>query len=214
MKGLIKNNFYATLSGAKTLSIVMILTGAFIVAVISQTLLIAYIILGIIGFSETALSIVRDECSSKWGKYKLTLPVRRADIIKSQFLNQLLWTLVGTLFAVTATALSWILHGCPYDHPIDIVTTFVLGISISLFMGAVFFPLFYANGEERGSIFIGLSLVCAFVFDYAIVSLINYFIEPGLRNILLGILILLASSILAFALSCPLTIRIFKRKEW
>ena len=68
MKGLIKNNFYATLSGAKTLSIVMILTGAFIVAVISQTLLIAYIILGIIGFSETALAIVRDECSSKWGK--------------------------------------------------------------------------------------------------------------------------------------------------
>lgn len=214
MKGLIKNNFYTTLSSAKTLAIIMVLTGAFITAVISQTLLIAYIVLGIISFAEIAVGIVKEEFSSKWGKYKLTLPVRRAEIIKSQFINQLIWMSVGTLFAITVTALSWLLHGCPYDSPFDIVTTFVLGISMSLFMGAVFFPLFYLNGEERGSVFIGLSLVCAFVFDYTIVSLINYLIEPGFNNLLLGILTLLASSILAFALSYPLTVRIFKRREY
>lgn len=214
MKGLIKNNFYTTLSSAKTLAIIMVLTGAFITAVISQTLLIAYIVLGIISFAEIAVGIVKEEFSSKWGKYKLTLPVRRAEIIKSQFINQLIWMSVGTLFAIIVTVLSWLLHGCPYDSPIDIVTTFVLGISMSLFMGAVFFPLFYLNGEERGSVFIGLSLVCAFVFDYTIVSLINYLIEPGFNNLLLGILTLLTSSILAFALSYPLTVRIFMRREY
>ena len=99
MKGLMKNNFYATLPSAKALAIIMVLTGAFITAVISQTLLISYIVLGIIGFAEIAVSIVKEEFSSKWGKYKLTLPVRRAQIIKSQFINQLIWMSVGTLFA-------------------------------------------------------------------------------------------------------------------
>lgn len=214
MKGLLKNNFYATLSSAKTLAIVMVLSGAFIVAVISQSLLIAYVVLGIIGFSEIAIGIAKDECSSKWGKYKLTLPVKRAQIIKSQFLNQLLWMAVGTLFAITVTALSWLLHGSPFDIPLDVVTTFVIGISMSLFMGAVFFPLFYLSGEEKGSIFIGLSLVCAFLLDYAIVSLINYFVEPGVQNLLFGIITLLGCSATAFALSCPLTISIFKHKEY
>lgn len=214
MKGLLKNNFYATLSGAKILAIVMVLSGAFIVAVISQSLLIGYIVLGIIGFSGIAISVVRDEFSSKWGKYKLTLPVKRAQIVKSQFLNQLFWMAVGLFFAITVTALSWLLHGSPFDTPFDIVTTFVLGISMSLFMGAVFFPLFYLNGEEKGSIFFGLSLLCAFLADYAIISLINYFIEPGVHNLLLGILTLLGCSATAFVLSYPLTVSIFKRREY
>ncbi len=214
MKGLMKNNFYATLPSAKALAIIMVLTGAFITAVISQTLLISYIVLGIIGFAEIAVSIVKEEFSSKWGKYKLTLPVRRAQIIKSQFINQLIWMSVGTLFAITVTALSWLLHGCPYDSPFDIVTTFVLGISMSFFMGAVFFPLFYLNGEERGHVFISLSLVCAFIFCYTIVSLINYLIEPGFNNRLLGNVILLAASAMAYILSYPLTVRIFRRREY
>lgn len=214
MKGLFKNNFYATLSGAKILAIVMVLSGAFIVAVISQSLLIGYIVLGIIGFSAIAISVVRDEFSSKWGKYKLTLPVKRAQIVKSQFLNQLFWMAVGLLFAITVTAFSWFLHGSPFDTPFDIVTTFVLGISMSLFMGAVFFPLFYLNGEEKGSIFFGLSLLCAFLADYAIISLINYFIEPGVHNLLLGILALLGCSATAFVLSYPLTVSIFKHRQY
>lgn len=214
MKGLLKNNIYATLPSAKTLSVVMVLAGAFIAAVISQTLLITYIVLGIIGFSEIALGIVKDEFFSKWGKYKLTMPVKRAEIIKSQFLNQLLWTAVGTLFALAVTALSWFLHGSPFDIPLDIVTTFVLGISMSLFMGAVFFPLFYCFGEERGSVFIGLSLISAFVLDYTIVSLINYYVQPGQKNLLLGTVILIAASTLSFIISYPLTVVIFRRREY
>lgn len=214
MKGLLKNNFYATLPGAKALILVMVLVGAFIAAVISQSLLIAYIVLGVIGFSEVALGIVKDEFASKWGKYKLTLPVKRAEIIKSQFLNQLFWMAVGILFAITVTALSWLFHGSLFDIPLDIVTTFVMGISMSLFAGALFFPLFYCFGEERGSVLIGLSLVCSFGFDYAIVTLFNYYATPGPQKPLLGIIILMAISLLAFGLSYPLTVRIFKRREY
>lgn len=218
MKGLLRNNIYATLSGAKILSIVMILLGIFIAAVISPPLLTTYTVVGIISYSAFAVSVVKEEFTSKWGKYKLTLPVRRAQIIKSQFLNQLLWTAVGILLPAAVTTLSWLLHGCPFDTPFDIVTTFVLGISLSLFMGAIYFPLFHlffhTLGADRGDFFMGLCLGCAFIFDCIIVSLVNRFIEPGLKNRLLGIVILLTVSIAAYALSYPLTVRLFKRREY
>lgn len=218
MRGLMKNNFYATLSGAKILSVIMILIGVFLAVVISPPLLTNYIILGIILHSVSAVSVVKEEFTSKWGKYKLTLPVRRAEIIESQFLNQLLWMAVGTLLSAAVTALSWLLHGCPFDTWFDIVTAFVLGISLSLFTGAVYFPLFHlffhSLGAERGDFFIVLCLGCAFIFDTIIVSLINYFIEPGVKNRLFGIVILLALSATAYALSYPLTVRIFRRREY
>lgn len=218
MKGLLKNNIYATLSGAKILSIVMILVGVFLALVISPPLLTGFTVLGIILYSASAVSVVKEEFTSKWGKYKLTLPVKRAQIIMSQFLNQLLWTAVGILLTAAVTALSWLLHGCPFDSPFDTVTTFVVGISLSLFMGAVYFPLFHlffhTLGADRGDFFIGLCLGCAFIFDCIIVSLVNRFIEPGLKNRLLGIVILLTVSAAAYALSYPLTVRIFKRREY
>lgn len=218
MKGLLKNNIYATLSGAKILSIVMVLVGIFLALVISPPLLTTFTVMGIISYSAFAVSVVKEEFTSKWEKYKLTLPVMRSEIIKSQFLNQLLWTAVGTLLPAAVTTLSWFLHGCPFDSPFDIVTTFVLGISLSLFMGAVYFPLFHlffhTLGADRGDFFMGLCLGCAFIFDCIIVSLVNRFIEPGLKNRLLGIVILLTVSIAAYALSYPLTVRIFKRREY
>lgn len=173
MKGLLKNNIFATLPGAKILSIVMILLGIFIAAMISPPLLTAYIVLGIILYSEFAVSVVKEEFTSKWGKYKLTLPVMRSEIIKSQFLNQLLWTAVGTLFALAVTTLSWLLHGCPFDSPFDIVTTFVLGISLSLLWARYIFLCFTCSSilsERIGAIFSSVSVSAVLLFLTASLS--------------------------------------------
>ena len=129
-------------------------------------------------------------------------------------MNEVIWLLVGTFFAAIGTGLSWLLHGCPFDQPIDIYTMFALGISISLFMGAVFFPLFYLGGEERSEVFLVISLLCAFAIDFTITSIVNEVLEPGIAGILLGGAILAVSSLLAFILSCLLTVGIFRRKEY
>ena len=44
---------------------------------------------GIVGFSVIAATAIGNEFSLKWGKYKLTLPVKRTDIVRSLFLNQI-----------------------------------------------------------------------------------------------------------------------------
>ena len=81
------------------------------------------------------------------------MPVKRAAIVKSYFISQLIWLLVGTLYAGIVISLSWALHGCPYDNSIDVVSIFALGISVSIFTGAFFFPLLYLGGEERSDVF-------------------------------------------------------------
>ncbi len=214
MKGLLKNNLYATLSNAKVFSGFMILLGIFVVAVISQPLQIGYVMIGIIGFSANALAVTKNECISKWGKYKLTLPVKRIDIVKSLFLNQIIWLLVGTFFVGIEISLSWLFHGCPFDQAIDVLTMFALGISISLFTGAVFFPLFYIGGEEKSEVLLIISVLCATGVDFAIVSVVNDLLKPGIASIVCGALILILCSLLAFALSYPLTAKIFKKKEY
>lgn len=214
MKGLLRNNFSAVCANAKVFSIFMLLFGIFVAAVVSQSAQIGYAMTGMVGFSFNAVAVVKNEYVSKWGKYKLTLPVRRADIIKSLYLNHIIWLLIGTLFVGAGIGLSYFLHGCAFDQSIDILTMFALGISMSLFMGAIFFPIFFFGGEERSEVFLVISILCAFGIDLLLVSILNELLEPGFTTILFGAAALVVSSLLAFAVSYPLTVRIFRRKEY
>ena len=148
------------------------------------------------------------------GKYKLTLPVKRVDIVKSYFINQIVWLLIGILFTEIVMGLSWFLHGCPFDRSIDALTMAALGISVSLFMGAMFFPLFYLGGAERSDVFLVITLLCAFGIDLVIVTVINELLEPGISAILFGVFALIACSLLAFGLSYLLSAFIFRKKGY
>lgn len=214
MKGLLRNNLYGTLSSAKVFAGFMLLFGVFSVAVVSQSVQIGYVMIGIIGFSVSAIIVAKNEFTTKWGKYKLTLPVKRADIVRSQFVNQIIWLLVGIVFVGVELGLSWLLHGCPFDYDIDVLTMFALGISMSLFMGAIFFPLFYAGGEERGEMFWMIAILCAFGIDYTIATILNSLLEPGITTVVCGAVTLVGCSLAAFGLSYPLTVGIFRRKEY
>lgn len=214
MRGLLRSNFLAVWPNAKVFSGFMFLLGVFVASVISQPLLIGYALLGMAGFSVNAIFGIKKEFVSKWGKYKLTLPVTRADIVKSYFFGQLAWLLVGIAFAGIAVGVSWALHGCPFDNRIDALSIFALGVSISLFTGAFFFPLFYLGGEERCEAFLAISLFCSGGIALGLISLINFYLDPGLATVLLGAGLLLGCALLAFALSYPLAVRIYNGKEY
>lgn len=175
MKGLLRNNFYATLSNVKAFAIVMLLLGIFVVAMDNKipSLIIGYMLLGMIGFSLNSIASLRKECATKWSKYKLTAPVKRSAIVQSYFWSLLLWLMVGIVFAGIGVALSIMLHGFPFDRSTDVLMLFVVGIAISLFMGAIFFPLFYLGGEERNEVFLVLSLLCSIGFVMGLTTFIN-----------------------------------------
>ena len=122
----------------------------------------------------------------------------------------------GIIFAGIGMGLSWLLHGCPFGQSIDALLMFSTGISISLFAGAIFFPLFYLGGEERTGVFLVISLLCAIGITMAISTFINIALisEMTIWKIILKAAVMLACSLLALALSYPLTVAIFRRKEY
>lgn len=218
MKGLFRNDLYAALSNIKVFAGIMLLLGVFVTAMDNEipSLIIGYVLLGMVGFSLNGISGLRKESAARWRKYMLTAPVTRSDIVKSHFISQILWLAVGTVFAGTAVALSVMLHGFPFDKNTDLFTLFVAGTGISLFMDAIFFPLFYSGGEERNEVFLVISLLGGIVIIMGLTTLINS-LFPGkmtASQVIWGGMLILACAVLAFALSFPLTVAIFKKKEY
>lgn len=216
MKGLLKNNFYAVRSSATIFSIFMLIVGTIVIVIDSQQFLLIYLLLGMIGFSMSAIAGIGRDYTSKWAKYKLTTPVKRGSIVKSYFIHLLIWLFVGMIFAGLVMCLTWLLHGCPFDRNIDAVMIFAVGISISLLTGAIFFPLFYLGGEERSGVFLVVSLLCAVGIVIGITAIINTALGPNMSSgqILLWTAIMLVCSFMGFAASYPATTTIFKRKEY
>ncbi|RKI81601.1 ABC-2 transporter permease [bacterium 0.1xD8-71] len=203
MKGLFRNNFFAVWINAKVFLIFMLLFAIVVTIIPEQTLQMYFIMIGIVGFSVIAATAIGNEFSLKWGKYKLTLPVKRTDIVRSLFLNQIFWTIVGTLFTGIVTGLSYMIQGFSFDQFSGIFSLFILAVSISFFMGAIFIPMIYLTGEDKIVVFLIISLFCA-------VS-----IAAMLFNIpLFGNAIIITCALMLFAVSYPLTISIFKRKEF
>lgn len=203
MKGLFRNNFFAVWINAKVFLIFMLLFAIVVTIIPAQTLQMYFIMIGIVGFSVIAATAIGNEFSLKWGKYKLTLPVKRTDIVRSLFLNQIFWIIVGTLFTGIASGLSYMIHGFSFDQFSGIFSLFILAVSISFFMGAIFIPMIYLTGEDKIVVFLIISLFCAVG------------IAAMLFNIpLFGNAIIITCALMLFAVSYPLTISIFKRKEF
>lgn len=207
MRGLVKNNFLAVYTNARIFSVFLLLLGIFSAAVTSISVQMYFVIIGIVGFSVSASAVLHNEQGSKWGKYQLTLPVKRTDIVKSLFFNYVLWMLIGVLFAGLETGASWLLHGYPPEQYLDILGMFALGIGISLFMGTIFFPLFYLGGEEKSTVFLMIALLCAVGINALLSNLLD-------ASFTLGVIAILGCSSLAFLLSLPLTVWIFQKKEY
>lgn len=172
--------------------------------------------LSMIGFSLNSIASLRKESATKWSKYKLTTPVKRSAIVQSYFLSLLLWLIVGMVFAGIGVALSIMLHGFPFDKDTDVFMLFVIGVGISLFMGAIFFPLFYVGGEERNEVFLVISLLCGIGFVMGLTTLINTLFPAPMTTmqIILGGVIIFACALLVFVISCPVTAYVYHKREY
>ncbi|MDE5939892.1 MAG: ABC-2 transporter permease [Lachnospiraceae bacterium] len=218
MRGLFRNNFYATLLGAEAFTGIALLVGVFVVAMDNAipSLIIGYMLLVMIGFSLNSIASIRKESATKWGKYKLTVPVRKRDIVISFFASQLLWLAVGIVFAGVGIALSIALHGNPFDRNTDIFMLFVLGIGISLFMGAIFFPLYFLGGEERNEVILVVSLLGGIGVIMGLTTLINIMYPGNMttwQTVMSGIF-MMACGAASFTVSVPLSVGVFQRKEY
>ena len=218
MKGLLRNNFYASRSNTKCFLGIMLCFGVFALIVdnVIPSLLIGYTYISIVGFPVLTVSALRKDSACKWAQYKLTAPVKRADIIKSYYITHLAALFVGMFLSAVVVSMSVLLHGFPFDRNIDVLLLFMSGISVSLFMGAFFYPLFYLNGEERGEVTLLISLGCAIVIFMVLISLVNRLLPSpaSTMQIIFSAAGMTMLAVCCFAASFPYACGIFRKKQY
>ena len=99
------------------------------------------------------------------------------------------------------------------DSGIEPVTVKVL---CKVDMGAIFVPLFLAGGEERNEVFLVISLLGGVGLVVGLTALINTLFPSPMTEtqVISGSAIIFACALLAFAVSCPVTVYIYLRKEY
>lgn len=216
MKGLLTNNYYATVANAKIFSIAMVLLCALAICYENLVFFIGFMVLCMIGFSLISIAGLRRDLGTKWNKYKLTVPVRRTDIIRSYYLSLILWLLLGMIIVGSGVACSIILRSFILDLYIDIYNMYVFSVGVSLFIGAVFFPLFFSRGgEDRNEALLAISILCGNGIVSGMIVLMNrLFSDMTDTEIIIAGMIILTIAMIAFVLSYILTIRIYRKRDY
>lgn len=219
MMGLLRNNFYGAISNVKlflvldmALYVVLLVSG-------NDSLMTILSIVTAPAISLLAISGLRKENSSKWGRYKLTMPVTRRTIIKSQFLIHFVWTGLGAAGAAVFMLLTVLIHGNLYfAYGLrDAATLILCGGVLSILIGAVSYPLLYLCGTERTEAILIVGVTVSIAIVFALTMGINAFLGPGNvtnAEYYISVAIILGISLVLYAVSYFATIAIFEKKEY
>lgn len=116
MKGLLKNNFMGVLENIKILIPLVLLFGILVSATGSASLL------GIFSSTLTPALLVlvvlclRKESLSKWYKYKISLPVKRNQIVQSYYISHVCWCVAGMIVVTIFMTITILIHGNQYFY--------------------------------------------------------------------------------------------------
>lgn len=168
--------------------------------------------IGIIGPPYVVLMSMGGGKYGKWERFQLTMPIKRSDLVKSQYLNMFLASLVGIPLVALVTGISFNIHATLFDY--SLLTAYInitALIAVPLFMVGILFPLSCTKfGEDKQD---GLTLVC-FLISVALPTLIT--IAGGRSGLSEGIPSLLAFvlSIIVFTISYIITKNIYAKIDF
>jgi len=202
--GLILYSIHSASGNVIMLSLVYVLVG--IIAIISgdRILVSASVGIGVLCVSNAILISSPKDANSKWNKLRLALPVKRSNIITSQYLSHLLMLLYSIVL------ISIILFLCSLRHESltseYLFSLFTANIGASLLGCAIFYPLAYTIGENREE---GLSVIAMLggaglgITYWSAISSLEFF-----NNALF-----FAPIVVLFILSYCLTAKIYSQKD-
>ena len=219
MKGLLKNNLYGVIENIKIVFAFITLLGMALLFTGEASLLNIFSLIVAPVVAVLTISCLRKESSSKWSKYKLTLPVKRKEIVKGQYISHFLISLAGMLTVALFILLTVLIHGNQYFYYgfRDAVTLILLGGILSILIGAIAYQLYYLWGAERTEIILVLSVVLSIAVIMGLSIFVNFFTGSGDVSdtvYYISLSAIMAITVLIFLLSYFLTCQIFKYKEY
>ena len=217
--GLLKNNLYAALGNIKLFLAFLTVMGGALFITGNGTLLTAFSLISAPAFALLAISCLRKEAASKWSKYKLTFPISRKEIIKSQFQSHMIGTAVGVLLAAVFMGLTVLIHGNLYFYYgfRDAITLLIGSGVLASLMGAISYPMFYFWGAERMEAILAIGMLGSVGIALGLTWIVNLMVGFGQVDdfqYYMSMAFIVAVTLAALALSFALSVMIFRKKEY
>lgn len=207
MKGILLKDLYIAKSGIIiTLTCLFVLTfGLSFLLDVSSVLLLAPAI------STLAVYIsITNDASSKWNKNVITMPVSRAQIIGTKYILYLLLSVVGIIVVLASLGILSLLGATVTLY--SVLFNASIGASAALLAGGISLPCVYFFDPEKSQIVFMVSFIVSTGIIAALVLLINLFL-PVKNNILLTFYIVLAISLVWFAVSYKIATAVYRKQD-
>lgn len=199
MKGLLLKDFYITRSILAILGIVFIIIGASLSYLVSPWTLtvLATVLLGM-----NVASTINVDKTSGWQKTVITAPVSRKTYISSKYIMYVLLSFVGLIFGILfGMAVNLI-----FSQSTESAQLFIcISISMALISGSVLMPFYFIFDENKSIMGAILAYPAAGGIFTALLLLLGYTIQTLILIVLI--------SILLFAVSWYLSVRILSKKD-
>lgn len=205
MKGLMLNRFYSSAGNLRLLTAFLLAFSVFSLFTGNPTALELLVYISIAALPVCSVAGAREDHSSKWSKFELTMPVRRRDIVRCNYLSYLFWVLSSLVFAVAVTGLATLLHRSNM-----IVSAPALGAGISLFAGGLFYPVYYVTGMEKLETVLIISVLSGIGITVALLNILRLMAAETFVRTLLFIVLYLSF----FAVSYLVSLFLYSKKEF
>ena len=203
MKALLRKDFYETLSSLRM--VLAMMAGGVVLAVLSpQSMMVIPYLIVVPGSIGTTLVALDD--ANHWNPVAAMMPVTRRQTVTARYLFSMIMIAVGAAAGVIAGVIGS--HGSSLK---DALSAFALYFGGGMLLPSLSLPVSYGFGSEKGR------YVMMFIMILGTMAYINYTDELAAATALGAAsgssLLALAAGLLAFAVSCFVSVRVFEKKE-
>lgn len=146
----------------------------------------------------------------KWGKYAISLPITKAQLVKSRYTFSVILSCVGFIVALMVNTVSYFCFP-KYDYGFYLFVA-AASFAVTLLFLSFVLPSNYSLGENAGFAVMIILVILLIVLGIWSNMTGNAVMQFVVDNFEMSLMIFFSATIIIWILSCTLSIRLFKRK--
>ena len=146
----------------------------------------------------------------KWGKYAISLPITKAQLVKSRYTFSVILSCVGFIVALMVNTVSYFCFP-KYDYGFYLFVA-AASFAVTLLFLSFVLPSNYSLGENAGFAVMIILVILLIVLGIWSNMTGNAIMQFVIDNFEMSLMIFFSVTVIMWILSCTLSIRLFKRK--
>ena len=216
MKGLLRNNFYATESSIKAtvltsfIGIIAITIGGLLYPL--NNTIMTIVVSGILGgFGALAGTAVQKDVNCKWSKFELTMPVSRKDVVSARYFSFFIYIMLGVFMAILSVFLFYLVSDSIKLERVGYSFTF--GIAFAFSIPTFLYPLVLIFGSDKNETLLLIAIFLGVGLFFGSSVLTSPFLQSFEHSNLIFRISYMIASIGLFVLSYIFSLFYYSKKE-